>query len=218
VRGRVRPEINEIFARGRGPAPYLTVGTIAPHKNHHFLLDAFDLVRADCPQTRWLLVGRAGWMCDDVMRRIKQHPAFGSSLLLLTDLSDAELRRCYQGCRALVAPSLIEGFGLPLVEALQHGLPVLASNTPIHREVGREDCAYFDLDDPAALTTIIRNIELDGRFPEVRRSGKYKPTTWQDSCRELLTKTLRMSRELPARSPFAVAPVAESGPPRRQAA
>jgi alpha-1,2-rhamnosyltransferase len=201
AKGKIRPELRDLFARG--PAPYLTVGTIAPHKNHSFLLDAFDLARASCPETRLVLVGKVGWMCDDIVRRITQHPAFGSSLFLFAELTDAELRLCYERCRALVAPSLAEGFGLPLVEAFQHGLPVMASNTPIHREVGRDDCAYFDLETPVTLANMIRNIELHGKLPPVRRSGTFEITSWEDSCRELLTKALRISRELPAATPRA---------------
>ena len=87
---------------------------IAPHKNHDFLLDAFDLVWNRSPQTRLLIVGKPGWRCDNTLKRITHHPAFGTSLRLLADLNDAEMVRCYQGCRALVAPSLVEGFGLTL--------------------------------------------------------------------------------------------------------
>ena len=107
---------------------------------------------------------------------------------MFNNLSDTELDYCYKNSKALVNPSLVEGFGLPLVEALHKGLPVLASDIPVFREVGEDFCTYFDLDSPNSLADIIIKIEKENKMPEVRKPQTYELTTWEESCRDLLTK------------------------------
>ena len=127
------------------------MGTLEPRKNHAMLLDAFERVWRTHPQSRLVIVGRFGWMCNDLVKRILHHAQYARSLFLFTNLSDAELAYCYEHATAFVFPSHAEGFGLPIVEALQHGLPVMASDIPIHREVVSDFCAYFDQHDPEEL-------------------------------------------------------------------
>lgn len=173
-------------------APYLLVCTIEPRKNHTYLLDAFDRIWQEFPAAKLCLVGKIGWRCDQVVARIREHPQFGKSLILFSDLSDAELQFCYRNAKAFVFPSIVEGFGLPIVEALGHGLRVLASDTPIHREVGKEHCQYFDLDDANSLVRMILMMER-AALPDVPRRKPYRAVTWEESCRELLTKSFRMA-------------------------
>jgi len=174
--------------------PYLLVATIEPRKNHTYLLDAFDRVWKESPETKLCIVGKIGWQCDQVVSRIREHPQYGKSLMMFNDLSDADLRFCYRHAKALVFPSFAEGFGLPIVESLNHGLPVLASDTPIHREVGKELCQYFDLDDANSLVAKIRETEQADHHAKLQRTP-YPTLTWEESCRDLLTKCLRMARK-----------------------
>jgi alpha-1,2-rhamnosyltransferase len=171
--------------------PYLLVCTIEPRKNHAYLLDAFDRIWQEFPEARLCIVGKIGWRCDQVVARIRQHPQFGKSLILFSDLSDAELQFCYQNAKAFVFPSIVEGFGLPIVEALGHGLHVLASDTPIHREVGKDHCQYFDLDDANSLVRMILEMERAPHSHALHRTP-CRAVTWEESCRELLAKSFRM--------------------------
>jgi len=172
--------------------PYLMVSTLEPRKNHTYLLDAFDRVWKEFPKSKLCLVGKIGWQCDRVLSRIREHPQFGRSLMMFHDLNDADLQFCYRNAKAFVFPSIVEGFGLPIVEALNHGLRVLAGDTPIHREVGREHCRYFDLDDANSLVRILLEMERTARQTDVQRNP-YCAVTWEESCRELLGKCLEMA-------------------------
>jgi len=111
---------------------------------------------------------------------------------MFNDLSDTELDYCYNHAKALVLPSQAEGFGLPLVEALYKGLPVLASDIPIFREVGKDFCTYFDISQPTSLAKIVVDIEKKETMPKVRNPEEYQLPDWKDSCRELLTKAVEL--------------------------
>lgn len=165
---------------------YLAVGTIEPRKNHRLLLDAFDEHWNRHPAAQLLIAGKVGWMCEELVERIKSHPQFGISLFLLEDGSDNELSWLYQNGRALIFPSFVEGFGLPIVEALQNGLPVIASDTPIHREVGMNHCVYFDVSSPEDLVNILSDVEESRSV--LNPPSDYQSTSWRESCQELLTK------------------------------
>jgi len=189
-KSRVRETVRSAFRDDAGARPYLTVGTIEPRKNHVLLLDAFEQIWARYPDARLCLVGRIGWLCDDLVRRVVRHPRFERSLFMFNDLSDSELAYCYQHAKAFVFPSHAEGFGLPIVEALQHGLPTLVSDIPVHREVARDFCTYFDPQSPAVLAQIVCDIESTGRFPAVRQPDEFALPTWAESTREFLGKCL----------------------------
>lgn len=191
--GPVRRELNELFSGESHQRPYLIVSTIEPRKNHRYLLDAFEQVWQRHPQAKLCIVGEVGWKCRQTLARIHGHKQFGKSLFLFHDLTDDEVRFCYQQAKAQVFPSVVEGFGLPIVEALYYGLPVLASDTPIHREVGGEFCAYFDLQNASSLARWIDTIESRGEFPAVRDITEFRAITWRESCRELFTKCLQLA-------------------------
>ncbi|MFZ2385717.1 MAG: glycosyltransferase family 1 protein [Candidatus Omnitrophota bacterium] len=167
---------------------YISVGTVEARKNHKYLLDAFDLVWERCPGVGLCIIGKIGWLCEDVVGRIIKHPLFGKKLFMLNDASDAELDFYYRNSKALIFASYAEGFGLPIAEAMLYGLPVLASDIPVHREVGKGYCSYFHLNDPAGLAGIIDEIEKTGSIPAVMSTSRYSPVTWKDSWLELLEK------------------------------
>jgi alpha-1,2-rhamnosyltransferase len=190
--GEIRDELKEIFGAGDKPDTYLTVGTIEPRKNHNYLIDAFDEAWQKCPDAKLCVVGRPSWLGEGILKRITSHSRYGKRLFMFNDLSDTELDYCYTCAKALVLPSEAEGFGLPLVEALYKGLPVLASDIPIFREVGKEFCAYFDISKPPSLAKMIVDIEKEGKMPEVRKLEELQLSDWKDSCRELLNKAVSL--------------------------
>ena len=194
---RIRAEMQSFFQAGTQP-PFLVVGTIEPRKNHLFVIDALDKVWQQRPHARVCIIGRTGWLCQEIIQKIKNHPRFTSHILLVTDASDHELEFCYQNSLALIFPSKAEGYGLPIVEALKHGLPVLASGIPIHREVGGEWCIYFQLGSPDELAAKMGQV-LDGLASQLASPPETYPSrTWEDSCRDLLTACLRQrARQMP---------------------
>lgn len=186
--GNVRETVRSTF--DATAVPYLMVATFDPRKNHRYVLDAFDLLWQSQPELRLCLVGRVGSRCDDLMRRIRQHPRLNQQLFVFDDLSDAELQHCYRQARGVIFPSIVEGFGLPIVEALWFGKKTFVSDTAIHREVGRQDCCYFDLQNPAALADQIVGWESQLASGGSVELPTRRPTSWQQSSEQVLAHLL----------------------------
>lgn len=130
-----------------GAAPtFLMVSTIEPRKNHRMVLDAFDTLWKKGIDVNLIIVGKVGWNVQQLMLRMKSHPRLGKQFFLINDADDSMVNHCYANSTGLVFASHAEGFGLPIVEALAAGLPVIASDIPCHREVGGDLISYFDLD------------------------------------------------------------------------
>ena len=199
VQGEVRPAVLELFsvdaAVTKQKNPYLMVATFDPRKNHHYLLDAFDILWKTRTDLRLCLIGRVGSLCEDVIQRIRSHPALNKQLFAFYDIQDSELQHCYQTCRGVIFPSIVEGFGLPIVESLWFGKRTFASNTPIHREVGKNDCVYFDLESPSSLATEIEKWELIADTPAHQLPTR-RPTTWTESSKQLMMHCLNTFRLL----------------------
>lgn len=176
---RVRHNIQLLFD---GDAPvYLYVGTIEPRKNHIFAIDAFERLWASGSNALLLIVGRSGWRKDSILQRITSHPQYGTKLVKYEDVSDAELKFIYDNANGLIFTAKGEGFGLPLVEALQHGLPVFASDIPVFREIGRELIHYVDLGNPLNLTRKLSE-HLSNGAPRLAKRESW--ITWEESTDE----------------------------------
>jgi glycosyltransferase involved in cell wall biosynthesis len=120
------------------PKPYaLFVGRLEPRKNARQLLDAFDRVPTD---SRLVIVGTPDGERPDTLARILAAPR----VLHLTDVSPGDLAALYQHASVTVMPSLAEGFGLPIIEALANGCPVIAANSAALPEVGGRVATYYD--------------------------------------------------------------------------
>lgn len=200
VRGDVRQEVRVLFSEEAQAAqknPYLMVATFDPRKNHSYLLDAFDLLWRKRDDLRLCLIGRVGSLCEDVVQRIHRHPALNKQLFAYYDIKDAELQHCYRNCRGVIFPSIVEGFGLPIVESLWFGKRTFASDTPIHREVGQCDCVYFDLSTPQSLSDEIERWEQLAES-ETTRLPTRRPTTWEESSRQLIACCLDSHQEMRA--------------------
>ena len=186
----VRPIVASLFDAAYKNPPYLMVASFDPRKNHTQALDAFDLLWKSQPELNLCFAGRSGSMCGELMKRIENHPKFEKGLWVFHDLSDVELHYAYERCSGVLLPSIVEGFGLPIVESLWHGRKTFASDTPIHREVGGKHCEYFRLHDAENLADCIKNWEFVRRdqTPEshgILRSERFKPTTWNQSASQL---------------------------------
>ncbi|MFM7927509.1 MAG: glycosyltransferase family 4 protein, partial [Pirellula sp.] len=188
--GSVRPIINSLFDTAYKNPPYLMVASFDPRKNHQQALDAFDLLWKTQPELNLCFAGRTGSMCGELMERIENHPKFERGLWVFHDLSDIELNYAYERCSGVLLPSIVEGFGLPIVESLWHGRKTFASDTPIHREVGGKHCEYFQLHNPEDLANGIRNWEAIRQDAIQNRDGfgqsdRFRPKTWQQSASQL---------------------------------
>ncbi len=141
----------QILQQVRARPSLLMVGTLEPRKGHAQALAAFELLWEQGVAVNLVIVGKAGWMVDALVARLRRHPANGSKLFWLDGCSDEMLAQLYQCCQALLAPSEGEGFGLPLIEAAQHGIAIIARDLPVFREVAGAHAYYFDGLDARAL-------------------------------------------------------------------
>jgi glycosyltransferase involved in cell wall biosynthesis len=174
---------DKIRAAATGEAPvFLTVGTIEPRKGHRVALAAFDQLWREGVSASLVIVGRRGWYEEAVVAAITGHPEFGHRLFWFDDVEDGELAYLYQTVAALVLPSYAEGFGLPIVEAARHGRPVICSDIPVFREVGRDGAIYFRVNDPDALAGAIREFLTGNRGVDPDRVLKL---TWRDGARRI---------------------------------
>jgi glycosyltransferase involved in cell wall biosynthesis len=128
--------------RGRHPV-FLTVGTVEPRKGHAQALAAFEQLWSEGCEAELVIIGKQGWKVEKLVERISSHPQLGKRLHWFARASDADLNALYNGCTALLAVSLDEGFGLPLIEAAKHGQPILARDIPVFHEIAGEHATYF---------------------------------------------------------------------------
>ena len=177
------------------PNTYLMVGMISPRKNHALAVDAFDGLWSAGVDVRLVIAGNYGWDCADLMDRIRRHPEFGRRLFWFKDVSDSELDYCYCHAAGLITASFAEGFNLPIVEALSKGCPVLASDLPVHREVGGAYAAYFHSGDAAALAHLITEHRQSGTLSGVASPAGFHWPDWTESCRELLGVVLELASD-----------------------
>lgn len=185
--------VRDTFQRCAGDV-YLVVGTIEPRKDIGRVLAAFDRLWAEGSDVALMLFGRAGWRSYDLIDAMHSHPELGRRLFWFEDGSDAELDFAYRHAVALIFASRCEGFGLPLVEAMQYGLPVLASDIPVFREIGGDYPDFFPTGDESAIYDAVRRF-ADGRisYPNAMRAPKPWPS-WSDSARTLLDKVTARPR------------------------
>ena len=188
-----RPELDQMLPPGAARDALLMVGSISPRKNHHLALDALEQCWRRGSAQRLVIAGGIGWNCEDLVTRLRNHPELGRRLFWFADLRDSELDLCYRRCRSLVTPSLAEGFNLPIVEALSRGATVLASDLPVHREVGGRFAAYFPATDAAALAALIDQLAERSALPGVAPPEQFQWPGWDVSCRELLAETERLA-------------------------
>jgi alpha-1,2-rhamnosyltransferase len=178
---------------GRKRTTYLMVGMISPRKNNGMALDAFDRLWQQNADVRLAIAGKYGWDCGSLKDRIHGHPEFGRRLFWMQDAGDVELDYCYRHAAGLITTSYAEGFNLPIVEALQHGCPVLASDLAVHREVGGTYAAFFPVDDVQALAGLIARHQQQGTLEGVKGPADFSWPDWSESCRELLVQTIELA-------------------------
>jgi len=171
---------------GLPPRYLLTVGTIEPRKGLDVLLTA--LAKPHAPNLPLVLVGQQGWGGVDPKRLAAQVGLPQQRLLVLGKISDADLAVVLHRATALVAPSLAEGFGLPVVEAMAAGVPVVHSDAPALMEVVGGAGVMVKRRDPMSLASGLRTVLADETRTATlvaagrRRAARY---TWQRAAREI---------------------------------
>lgn len=167
-------------------ASFLMVGTLEPRKGHKQVLDAFECLWQSGTDANLVMVGKQGWMVESLIERLRSHQELGNRLFWLEGISDEYLERVYAASTCLVAASYGEGFGLPLIEAAQHKLPIIARDIPVFREVADGHAFYFNAEKPEQLAEAIQNwIELYKNKAHPK-SANMPWLTWKQSAQQLL--------------------------------
>ena len=165
---------------------FLMVGTLEPRKAHAQVLDAFELLWKSALPVNLIIVGKKGWLVDELVQRLGNHVELGKQLYWLEGISDEYLEKIYAASSCLIAASYGEGFGLPLIEAAQHRLPIMARDIPVFREVAGEHALYFKATQPSELAQSIKSW-LDLKNTDQHPKSENMPwLSWKESAAELL--------------------------------
>ncbi len=174
---------------------FLMVGTIEPRKGYLQVLDAFTVLWQRGVDIDLVIVGNDGWRSvppamrrtiPAIVTRLREHAERGERLFWLQDASDEYLDRLFGACTCLIAASAGEGFGLPLVEAARHGLPIIARDIPVFREVAGDSARYFAGDEHAVLVDAIEAWLALYAAAAHPQSSNLPLLTWAQSARQLL--------------------------------
>ncbi len=188
----VDPIFFEARAREGPRAPYLlAVGTLEPRKNLAVLLEALRLLRRDGRDLALVVAGRQAWTHSLPLGDLAPH------VKLLGMVPDEELASLYAGAACFAMPSLHEGFGLPLAEAMAAGVPAVASDIPALHEVGGETVRYADPHDPESFAHAIRDALDDREGSQLRAAaarGRARRFRWEDTARATLAAYRRLLR------------------------
>lgn len=167
-------------------APWLCVGSIEPRKNHSALIDAYLAYRDLVSNPRRLVIaGGQGWSNEGIHDRIRN--AANEGIEYLGYVPDEELPELYSGAFALVQPSWHEGFGLPVIEAMGFGTPVICSDIPTLREVAGDAAVFFPPGDPAMLAKAMARLDDDPNLAKqlsdksAERSADF---SWEKTARQ----------------------------------
>lgn len=188
----VDPLFFEARAREGPRGPYLlAVGTFEARKNLPVLLEALQRLRRGGRDLALVVAGRQGWTQSLPLGDLAPH------VRLAGTVPDADLAALYAGAACFVIPSLHEGFGLTLAEAMAAGTPAVASDIPALREVGGETVRYADPRDPAAFAAAIGEALDDHQGSQLRAAaarGRARRFRWEDAARATLLAYRRVLR------------------------
>lgn len=181
----------------------LFVSTIEPRKNHMLALNAWSRMIKARPTgkvPRLVCVGSSGWMNEPFYQRLERDRALRERVVVMQNVSEQTLQLLYSRALFTLFPSLYEGWGLPISEALAHGKVPLVSRVSSHPEAGGDLAVYFDVnsegDFQSKLESLIDNADMR-RALEAKIKGARPLRPWSDIAKEALAAVEARRRELP---------------------
>lgn len=176
--------------------PYFVyVGTIEPRKNHALLLDVwttFEATMAPADIPRLFILGKRGWNNEDVFHRLDTLPFMGRTVFEVPNLPDAAVAALLSGAAGALFPSFAEGFGLPPIEAVAAGVPVICGDLCVYREILGNIPVYAEVNDRYLWETIVRDFAKKKRAvkqPDLKARSAPDLPTWENHFNLLLKMT-----------------------------
>jgi glycosyltransferase involved in cell wall biosynthesis len=187
-------DANEVLVLLAARPSFLMVGTVEPRKGYLQVLETFTKLWDEGVDINLVVVGKEGWqglpdnqrrVIPEIVQRLRTHPELGKHLFWLEGVSDQYLEEIYGVSTCLIAASEGEGFGLPLVEAAQYKIPIMARDIPVYREVAGQHAFYFSGDAPENLASEVM------RWMKMHQEGDYPKSetmpwlNWKESASQL---------------------------------
>lgn len=170
----------------RQRSTFLMVGTVEPRKGHAQAVAAFEILWNKGIAVNLFIVGKQGWLTEDLVKRIRYIQSREPRLIWPDNVSDSFLLSLYRESTALLMASQGEGFGLPLIEAAHHGLPIITKNIPVFREVAGEHAFYFNGESPDSLAEAIREWLRLHETNAIPSSQDMPILNWEQSIQQAL--------------------------------
>lgn len=190
VATEARSEVKKVCAVGKY---ILMVGTIEPRKNHKLVLEAFDKGLSELG-LNIIFAGRIGWINQEFLDKMYHHKQYGKRIFHVDKATNADIDYLYKNAFVVAFPTHMEGFGLPLVEALERQAPVIATNIDVLKEIGKDFCEYFDDNDIEGFVKVVKRLKIDSNYYENKKNmlKEYKPFTWDESAKIMIDTILSM--------------------------
>jgi glycosyltransferase involved in cell wall biosynthesis len=179
----------------------LFVSTIESRKGHQVAFDAWQEMIARSGRNgvpRLVCVGGRGWLNDRVYRMLAEDPELASHVTMLSGISDDELALLYRSCLVTIYPSLYEGWGLPITEALCYGKAVIASDNSSLPEAGGPFGIYVQTGSSGRLAREVERMSLDAPYRqaiEQRIAAEFHPRTWRDVAAQIRHSVSRLASD-----------------------
>ena len=182
------PLASAAFSKGEGSRPldapyFVMLSTIEPRKNHWLMLHVWRRLveRLGEKAPRLVVIGRRGWECENVLDLLERCETLRGFVIEKGGCSDDELATYLRHAQALLFPSFVEGYGLPLIEALSLGVPVIASDLPVFRELAGDIPDYLDPIDGTGWMSCVESFCSPAshvRTVQLHRMTKFISPTW----------------------------------------
>jgi glycosyltransferase involved in cell wall biosynthesis len=197
-------DISETVAEALENPFVLFVSTIEIRKNHAYVFRVWQRLLeqyGDDKIPNLVFVGRRGWLVDDLFAQLNNSENLGGKVIILSDISDIELKALYENCQFTVYPSTYEGWGLPVSESLNYGKVCVASNLTSIPEAGGDLAIYFDPYDLNAGYRVVEELLFNPALLKEREAmirELYRPVSWKAATDSLIDGIQYILAQLPA--------------------
>lgn len=175
----------------------LFIGSVEPRKNVSGLLEAYALLSEELrAEYALVLAGGQGWDSKETIARAKQLQAEGHNIILSGYVDEPTRAALYAQAAVVAVPSFYEGFGMPILEAMSYGVPVIASNLPVFKEVAGSDGLYFDPDSAKAIKDALQKILTDNNLRSAQvgaGSAQLKNYSWDKVANEIYQEIRKLA-------------------------